>query len=423
MFRMKLRRKTRILIVGAFAFSYLFLTGYFMIQAELEKTILAVRSSNLTRSSIIAEQDRGKCVDERRNFVFIKCMKCATESLGTIFRRFGYMRHLKFALPTKRNLYLGWPFPFEKKYVRPSKFEYNILFEHSIYNGPAMESLMPNDTVYITMIRSPWEQFKSSFNYFSLGKLSGVVPEDDIEEYLTNIDKYEAVYKSAENNEKRWCFPDGFSLTENIMSHCLGMPLGFPEGREDIRNNSVAVRSIIKDLNNRFLLIMIADYFYESLVLLKRLMCWNLKDILFHHANIRMYDYKSVPAEGKYFEVHKNWSRIDYMLFEYFNETFWQKIASEGEDFCQEVDHFRLVHLTVDRFCFVENSWLFPTKYVTIPSSRFSSSFNVTGHDCNLMYTYILNLLWERYYEDEGLQPEQFVELKDRPKPPVGCSI
>ena len=47
----------------------------------------------------------------------------------------------------------------------------------------------------------------------------------------------------------------------------------------------------------------------------------------------------------------------------------------------------------------------------------------MTGHDCNLMYTYILNLLWERYYEDEGLQPEQFVELKDRPKPPVGCSI
>ena len=323
----------------------------------------------------------------------------------------------------KRNLYLGWPYPFEDKYVRPSMFEYNIVFEHSVYNEPVMKSMMPNDTVYITMIRSPWEQFKSSYNYFGLGKIAGVQPESDISKYLRNIEGFDAVYKSPENNEKRWCFPDGFSMTRNIISHCLGMPLGFPRGRADISNNVSAVRTYIQNLDENFMLIMIADYFYESLVLLRRLMCWSLEDILFHNANLKSYNFKSLPPKGKLFEIHQNWSKVDYMLFEYFNKTFWRKVADNGEDFKQEVDHFRLVQLMVDRFCFVENSWLFPRRYLTIPGSRFNEAFNITGEECYLMHDHMLPLLWERYYQAEGLEPEKFRVLKYRQKPPVGCSI
>ena len=394
-----------------------------MLKAELENALTNLQLRNVTGNFITSEVNGEYCLEEQTNFVFIKCMKCATESLGTVFRRFGYTRHLNFALPGKRNIYLGWPYPFEKQYVRPSKIKYNILFEHSVYNGPVMKSVMANDTVFITMIRSPWEQFKSSFNYFRLGDISGLASDDDMNEYLSDIEQYEEVYKSSKNNEKRWCFPDGFSMTRNILSHCLGMPLGFPKGREDISHDPSAVASFIKHLHENFLLIMIADYFYESLVLLKRLMCWSLKDIVFRRANINSYKFKSVPAEGKYFEIHRNWSRIDYLLFEHFNKTFWKKVANQGSDFKQEVDHFRLVHLVVDRFCFVENSWLFPTKYLTIPSSQFNPVFNVSGEECSMMTTYMLPMLWERYYQDEGLTPESFKDVNKRPKPPIGCSI
>ena len=418
-----MRRKARIFIIGVFACVYIFCTGYYMTERELKKTLFSVEFRNLSKYGSANKHDTQKCMQERTNFVFIKCMKCATESLGTVFRRFGYKRNLNFALPVKRNLYLGWPYPFEKKYVRPSKSEYNILFEHSVYNGPVMKSVMPNDTVFITMIRNPWEQFKSSYNYFGLGKIAGVRPGNDINKYLRNIEAYETVYKSPENNARRWCFPDGFSMTRNIMSHCLGMPLGFPKGWDNISNNFSAIRSYIQHLDENFLLIMIADYFYESLVLLRRLMCWTLKDVLFYQANLKSYDFKSLPPKGRLFEIHQNWSKVDYMLFEYFNKTFWKKVADQGKNFKQEVDHFRLVQLTVDRFCFVESGWLFPKNYLTIPSSRSNDPFNVTGEDCYMMRTYMLTLLWERYYQNEGLEPEKFRELKNRPKPSVGCSI
>ena len=72
------------------------------------------------------ETDENKCMEEKTNFVFIKCMKCATETMATILRRFGYLRDLNFVLPVNRNIYLGWPFPIEESDIRQSKFDYNI---------------------------------------------------------------------------------------------------------------------------------------------------------------------------------------------------------------------------------------------------------------------------------------------------------
>jgi hypothetical protein len=77
-------------------------------------------------------------------------MKCATETMGTIIRRFGYKRALNFVLPVKNNIYLGWPYIMMKTDYRPSKWPYNIIFEHSVYNYTIMTSLMPNNTVYLT---------------------------------------------------------------------------------------------------------------------------------------------------------------------------------------------------------------------------------------------------------------------------------
>jgi hypothetical protein len=49
-------------------------------------------------------------------------MKCATETMGTIIRRFGYKRALNFVLSVKNNIYLGWPYIMMKTDHRPSKW-------------------------------------------------------------------------------------------------------------------------------------------------------------------------------------------------------------------------------------------------------------------------------------------------------------
>lgn len=362
---------------------------------------------------------------EKTNFVFIKCMKCATETMASIFRRYGYIRNLNFVLPVKRNLYLGWPFPIEKSDIRSSKYEYNILMEHSIYNKTFMKDIMPNDTVFITSIRSPWEHFKSTYNYFAVGEI-GNVPNEDVSIYLSNISYYNDFYMSPEKNNRRYCIPEGFSITRNLQSHCLGFPLGFPKGREDIGSDLEAIQKYIKVLADEFSLVIIVDHFAESLVLLKRVMCWSFKDIVYHHSNAGNYKdgrTKTLKPEGPLFEIHKNWSHVDYILFDHFNKTLWKKIIAEGTDFYDELQQFKLIQLLVERFCFVETMWKFPESFITIPSSKFDSTFNVTGEDCSLMNTYMLPMLWAKFYQQEGLEPEDLGDTQNRPKPKKGCSI
>jgi hypothetical protein len=365
---------------------------------------------------------------ERINFAFIKCMKCATETMGTILRRFGYTRHLNFVLPRKRNLYLGWPFPVETMDYRPSMRPYNALIEHSIYNHSVMSEILPADTGFITIIREPWSHFKSVFHYFRIAQVVDIQNADavsDVSEYLQSVEKFEEIYSSPEkqNVGLRGCVPNGFSLTRNLMSHCVGMPLGFPSGRENIADNPEAIRTYIHQLDQEFTLVMIFEYFHESLVLLKRLMCWSFKDIVFHLSNVGHYDYKNAAPSPANLAIHRNWSRVDYVLYDHYNKTFWDKVSAQGPSFSDEVALFSVVQSLVSRFCFVEGNWNIQNQTLTVPKSMFNDVFNVTSRDCKLMNTYMLPMIWERYDQEE---PANLMALNIKEKgvrPLKGCSL
>ena len=109
----------------------------------------------------------GKCT-EKINFVYIKEIKCASQTLVNIFRRFGLERQLSIVTPIGKKLYLGWPWPIQDIYHRPSKTGYfNILCDHTVFDEDLLRSLMEPDVVFITSLREPFAQFKSMFNYYA----------------------------------------------------------------------------------------------------------------------------------------------------------------------------------------------------------------------------------------------------------------
>ncbi|KAK3608754.1 hypothetical protein CHS0354_005845 [Potamilus streckersoni] len=302
---------------------------------------------------------------------------------------------------------------------RPSKRPFDILTEHAIFNKTFMVDLMPNDTIYISIIREPWNHFKMA----SIGELPKV--SNQLSEFLSNIEKYEKIYSSPKKNFQRWCTPDYFSPTRSMMSHCLGMPLGFPKGREDIMNNETAIMEYIRFIDEHFKLVMLVEYFDESLVLLKRLTCWSLKDVLYQKTNTGNYSYRFYQPTKQQQEIHRNWSRADYMLYEYFNKTFWTKVAAQGPDFIEEVKHFRAVEATVHKFCFGEKHPKLSMDIIIIPESKFNAEFNVTKENCDLMQFFILPKLWEQHNQLEGLLPDQSLSFKDLlflKRPKKGCS-
>ena len=75
------------------------------------------------------------------------------------------MNNKVFVLLSEGN-YLGHPTPFYKILVPDSKLsnhEYNILTHHSRINYQAMRSIMPNDTLFITIVRNPVDLYESIF--------------------------------------------------------------------------------------------------------------------------------------------------------------------------------------------------------------------------------------------------------------------
>ena len=61
-------------------------------------------------------------------------------------------------------------------------------------------------------------------------------------------------------------------------------------------------------MDKEFNLVMITEHFIESLVLLRRTMCWGLGDILFASINRRLYLQKGEPFHPKLTEMHRKWN-------------------------------------------------------------------------------------------------------------------
>ena len=266
-------------------------------------------------------------------FVYIKMIKCASSVLTHTFRRFGLQRRLAFVLPPKGRMYIGWPYQIDDSFYRPSKSTsgFDILCDHAVYNRAKFSELMGRGTVYITSMREPFSQLKSMVNYYNVLNISHVqmTVSGRFTEFMFNIEKYEAVYKSAEASPIRFCIPDGFSMTRNLMSFNLGFPTGgFRSTDEDLAHDSNLVRRWIDELDSTFSLVIIVEYFYESMVMLRRQMCWSLTDILFKATTATSYEYRK-EENAELVKLYRHWSSVDYQLYQHFSDRLWKQIAAQ----------------------------------------------------------------------------------------------
>ena len=340
------------------------------------------------------------------NFAYIKMHKSASETLTSIFRRFGYERNSSFVLPLGNKLYVGWPYQTLPMYYRPTKTgEYNILCEHSVYNKTILKELMPKDTVYITSMREPFVQFKSMFNYYNVDKKVGISDKTDpITIYLNNVNYYEEIYKSHDLQKTRHCIPDNFSMTYNLMSFNLGFPTGAMGLTQDLSNDESAIKSWLDDISRTFQHVLIVEYFEESLVLLRRKLCWTWRDIIYKTGNnVLKYPWKSQENPNNR-KIYEQWSKVDVILYDHFNRTFWEKVKQE-RDLHEEVAAFKETLINVNAFCKTGQG-----SYI-VPANPWTKQLTITQDMC-LTWHKMLKVIKEKYENMEST-----VEMKQHPEP------
>ncbi len=200
--------------------------------------------------------------------------------------------------------------------ITQNNMQFSFLMEHVKHNNEMVYYLMPSDTMYFSSLRHPLEQLKSHLHF---------VGKDD----KTHGDPVLTFMKS-----------------KMAKSYKGALFFRIPEGY----NKSIESSYIyIKALRKQFHYVLITDHFDESLLMLKRHFCWDLKDIVY--VPLKVGDYHFGNYNETLLSKHREMFKTDYLLFNAYNKTLWNDIEHIKQDFYLELTHFRKILQKLYMFC------------------------------------------------------------------------
>lgn len=195
-----------------------------------------------------------KCTP-KRHIVFSKTHKTGSSALQNVFFRFALKHELTLVLPKQGHLlnYAG-PIRFENVLpplsCDPNAKKYDMLVQHAVFDYDRIAPHMHNDSVYVTILRDPAKTAESNYNYFSLKRFFNV--------------SFNEFMKDPENHLKK---ERRKPILHNLQAFDLGLPSKY-----------FLIPSIVNEFVNKidklFDLVMIYEYFWESLILLQELLLY-----------------------------------------------------------------------------------------------------------------------------------------------------
>ncbi|KAI8490673.1 galactose-3-O-sulfotransferase 1 [Branchiostoma belcheri] len=334
----------------------------------------------------------------KKHFVWIKVHKAGSQTTNPIFERFAYKHQLKFTAPNINTNTSYLPpivlFPAIVWYLQradcvlaaasemgeyvhpPTGGPFDALYVHSRYNKTWMQAHFPNDTVYLSIVKDPFSHFKSSFHYYGLPQHLNLQDWNPVKTFLKNPWKYktEALYQGIR-----------FDKTRNAQLFDLGFPI-------EKSHDRIWAEEYIKQLDRDFLLVIILEHYAESLVLLKRLMCWELSDILLveERINSRSYRYKHYSPTREELKRYKMYAEAEYVMYQRFNQSLWTKIGQQSQDFFQEVENYKQVTRRVRTFCKYNS-----TQELLISASPWNPQYKMRQSICT--YLKIHDIEWRTH--------------------------
>ncbi|XP_021534701.1 galactose-3-O-sulfotransferase 2 [Neomonachus schauinslandi] len=249
------------------------------------------------------------------NVMFLKTHKTASSTVLNILFRFAETHNLSVALPAGSRFHLGYPWLFLARYVERSESHgpqqrFNIMCNHLRFNLPEVQKVMRNGTFYFSIVRNPVFQLESSFTYYR-----------DYVPAFRHVESLDAFLASP------WTYYNQSAGLHNALArNNMWFDLGFDNDAQ--ADDEGYVRARLADVERRFQLVLIAEHFDESMVLLRHLLRWRLDDVVAFRLNSRSArSVASLTPEGQ--ARAKRWCALDWRLYQHFNRTFWARVRAE----------------------------------------------------------------------------------------------
>ncbi|KAM3590468.1 uncharacterized protein V6R79_010348 [Siganus canaliculatus] len=270
------------------------------------------------------------------NVAFLKTHKTASTTMQNLLFRFAERHNITVALPVQTcGHQFCYPRSFNSYFVHPHTLPPNIITSHLRFNKAELKRLMPNNTIYVTILREPASMFESLFTYYNQYCQSfRRVPRSSLEAFIERPWRY---YRPDEKDSM---------YARNTLTFDLGGDKDRPASDEEY------AEAFLADVDKVFSLVMIAEYFDESLVLLRHLLSWDLEDILYFKLNMRKPGSKQSLTPELSAKI-RAWNSLDTRLYEHFNASLWRQLSALGlACVAREVRLLRQAQERLMRSCF-----------------------------------------------------------------------
>nr|KAF6489487.1 galactose-3-O-sulfotransferase 4 [Molossus molossus] len=355
----------------------------------------------------------------RQRLVFLKTHKSGSSSVLSLLHRYGDQRGLRFALPARYQF--GYPRLFQASWVKgyhpqggDTQPPFHILCHHMRFNLKEVLQVMPSDSFFFSIVRDPAALARSAFSYYK-STSSAFRKAPSLAAFLANP---RAFYRPGargdhyarnllwfdfglpfppEMRTKRGyphplrdpnppelhVLPSGTgSRAHTLDPNTLFHPAPFAADGHSQLSHSAAldlgsssfIQWSLAWLDSVFDLVLVAEYFDESLVLLADALCWGLDDVVgfMHNAQAGSEQGRSAVSNGGLTAEDRQltaqarvWNNLDWALYVHFNSSLWARIKQYGQSRLESaVAELRARREALAKHCLLGGEALDP-KYIT----------------------------------------------------------
>ncbi|XP_070762031.1 uncharacterized protein [Enoplosus armatus] len=305
--------------------------------------------SRVLKAHINSVRTKATCHPKSHIF-FLKTHKTASSTILNILYRYGESRNLTFALPLNKHSQLFYPFVFASHFVEGvssrSVSEFHIMCNHMRFRKSEVAKVMPEDTFYFSILRHPVTMMESIYMYYK--SIPAFHKTHSLNEFLDN--SWRNYNSSLTNNH----------YAHNILAFDFGFDNNVAADAEDLEDRvSIAIATIERD----FHLVLISEYFAESMILLKHALCWSLEDVASFKLNSRSEKTRH-PLLPSTAEKIKRWNALDWRIYLHFNSTFWHKVDRlvGKEQMKREVSQLRALQAKLANTCLKDGGAVDPSQ-------------------------------------------------------------
>ncbi|NXO97381.1 G3ST4 sulfotransferase, partial [Certhia brachydactyla] len=169
-----------------------------------------------------------------------------------------------------------------------------------------VQRVIPNDSFYFSIIRDPGTLGESAFSYFRSAS-PAFRRSPSLDAFLASPSRF---FRPGLR---------GNHYARNLQWFDFGLP-------DPVPPESVPI--LLEKLERVFPLVLLAERFDESLVLLRHRLCWPSSALdLFPH-NSRIPELPPSPLRVRRLRL---WNSLDWALYSHFNRSFWRQARRFGE--------------------------------------------------------------------------------------------